>query len=109
MLLNLSIAFCLLALTVGIHVIGLTAMMQRLGLSGTPQTAGFISRIWLLVRAAGWVVAIHGLEIAVWALFYWWQNCLPDFESSLYFSVVTYTTVGYGDLVLPTGWRILAG
>ena len=45
-------------------------------------------------------------EIAVWALFYWWQKCLPDAETSLYFSGVTYTTVGYGDVVLPKGWQL---
>jgi hypothetical protein len=55
------------------------------------------------------VVAIHWIEIAVWAWFYFWRQCLPDFESSLYFSLTTYTTVGYGDLVLKDGWRLLAG
>ena len=37
----------------------------------------------------------------------WWQQCLPDAESSLYFSGVTYTTPGYGDLLLPPEWRVL--
>jgi hypothetical protein len=44
---------------------------------------------------------IHFAEIFLWAQFYSWQKCLPDLESSIYFSVVTCTTVGYGDLVLP--------
>jgi hypothetical protein len=44
---------------------------------------------------------IHVIEIAVWALVFWWQKCLPDAESSFYFACVTYTTVGYGDLLLP--------
>ena len=46
------------------------------------------------------------VEIAVWALFFWWQQCLPDAESSFYFSGVTYATIGYGDLVLPKEWRL---
>jgi hypothetical protein len=41
------------------------------------------------------------------ALFYWWQKCLPDAETPFYFSGVTYTSVGYGDLVLPQEWRLL--
>jgi hypothetical protein len=41
------------------------------------------------------------------ALFYWWQKCLADAESPFNFSGVTYTTVGYGDLVLPQEWRLL--
>jgi len=50
----------------------------------------------------------HGRDCDV-GLFFWWKKCLPDFESSLYFAVVTYTTVGYGDLVLAKGWRLVAG
>ena len=62
---------------------------------------------WLLIRVASWLIVIHLAEVAVWALFYWGQECLPDAESSFYFSGVTYTTVGYGDLVLPKDWRLL--
>ena len=51
-------------------------------------------------------IVIHLLEIAVWALFFRWQNCLPNAESSFYFSGVTYATIGYGDLLLPKEWRL---
>jgi hypothetical protein len=34
---------------------------------------------------------------------------MPDMQTSFYFSIVTYTTTGYGDLVLPTGWRVVGG
>jgi voltage-gated potassium channel Kch len=34
---------------------------------------------------------------------------MPDIDSALYFSAVTYTTVGYGDLVLPEQWRLVGG
>src|SRR5262249_16606180 len=34
-------------------------------------------------------------------------KCLPNFESSFYFSAVTYATIGYSDLVLPKEWRML--
>ena len=68
-------------------------------------------RFWpmtrLLVWVAWWLLLLHLAEISVWALFYWWQKCLPDAESSFYFSGVTYTTLGYGDLVLPKEWRLL--
>jgi len=36
-----------------------------------------------------------------------WQQCLPDAESSFSCAGVTYTTVGYGALVLPKEWRLL--
>jgi voltage-gated potassium channel len=40
------------------------------------------------------------------AAFYRW-NCFPSWESAFYFSTTSYSTVGYGDLVLPRMWRNL--
>jgi len=98
MISKLLIAWCLLALTVTIHAAGLSAVLRRMLSPALPDTE-FWPVTWLLVRLAWWLVVLHLAEIAVWALFYWWQKCLPDAESSFYFSGVTYTTVGYGDLV----------
>lgn len=109
MLIKLAIAFSLLALTVAIHAAGLALVMRRLSRKSGPFDPRFGPRTLLLIRLAAWAVAIHCVEITVWALFYWLQRCLPDFESSLYFAIVTYTTLGYGDLVLAPGWRVLAG
>ena len=109
MLAKVADAFLLLALTVIIHGAGLTIVLRRLPLWKTADDAGFISRTWLLIQLASWAITIHMVEIAMWGLFFWWKKCLPDFESSLYFAVVTYTTVGYGDLVLAKGWRLVAG
>ena len=63
---------------------------------------------WLLVRATWFLLLIHLAAITVWALFFWWKECLPDAESAFYFSGVTYATIGYGDLVLKEPWRLLA-
>ena len=48
------------------------------------------------------------VEIWTWALFYYFFDVIVDLESALYFSTVTFTTVGYGDVVLDKGWRILS-
>jgi hypothetical protein len=34
---------------------------------------------------------------------------MPDLPTAFYFSAVTYTTTGYGDLVLPPEWRLVGG
>ncbi|MBC8127525.1 MAG: two pore domain potassium channel family protein [Gloeobacteraceae cyanobacterium ES-bin-144] len=105
MFIKIAIAFSLLALTVLIHAAGLSALLRRR--SSVRSVTRFWLVTWLLVRLACALVVLHLAEIAVWALFYWWQNCLPDAESAFYFSGVTYTTLGYGDLVLPKEWRLL--
>ena len=63
----------------------------------------------MFIRVAGWMILIHLIEITVWGLFYAVQRAMPDLPSALYFSAVTYTTTGYGDLVLPEEWRLVGG
>jgi hypothetical protein len=52
------------------------------------------------------MINLHLFEIFLWAGFYRWK-CFPAWESAFYFSATSYSTVGYGDLVLPPMWRIL--
>jgi voltage-gated potassium channel Kch len=46
--------------------------------------------------------------ILMWALLFAGLGLLPDLETSFYFSGITFTSVGYGDLMLPTCWRLLS-
>jgi hypothetical protein len=64
--------------------------------------------VLLIQRVAWWLILLHVMEVCVWALFYRFAHCFPDAESAFYFSGVTYTSVGYGDLLLPIRWRVLA-
>jgi hypothetical protein len=106
MIANLLIASFLVATTVIIHAAGLgMALSHALHSSERPQTR-FWPISWLLIRVAWLLILIHMLEIAVWALFFWWEKCLPNLESAFYFSGVTYATLGYGDLLLPKEWRL---
>jgi hypothetical protein len=107
MLLRLLSATSLLALSVVVHAAGMVGIFHWVMRSLPVMKMRFWTQTSLVVRTAWLLIAIHLIEIAVWALFYWWQRCLPDLESSFYFSGVTYTTVGYGDLLLPREWRLL--
>jgi hypothetical protein len=98
----------LLALTVTIHGFVLSALLSGLHRYLNRGPLRFPAYSWLLVRVAAVTVVAHLVEIALWAAFFAWKGALPDFEISLYFSAVTYATIGYGDVVLPEGWRLLA-
>jgi hypothetical protein len=106
MIAKLLIASCLVASTVMIHAVGLGMTLSYVLRSTVPPDTRVWPITWLLIRIACLLIVIHLFEIAVWALFFWWQKCLPDAESSFYFSGVTYATIGYGDLVLPKEWRL---
>ena len=97
----------LAALTVAIHGLVLGWIIWRL------QQAPVVSRslgpdILLLVRIAIWCLLAHVAEIGAWALFYWWQDVMPDWATAGYFSAVTYATIGYGDVTPPPDYRLLA-
>lgn len=108
MLVKLLIAFGLMALCVAIHAMGLTAAFRWLRRSSA-RAQTFRGSTGVLIAVAGCTILVHLVEITVWALFYFWNEGMPDMHSAWYFSAVTYTTVGYGDLVLPKEWRLVGG
>ena len=63
----------------------------------------------LVMLSSIWAVLTITAGVWVWALAYDLLGVFPTFEESLYFSIVTYTTLGYGDVILPHEWRILSG
>jgi voltage-gated potassium channel len=104
------IAFVIVAVCVVIHTIGLVylaeALVARRAKLMAMKTTGHVA-IVLLVFAA--VVMLHMIETAIWAGLYLWWDLFADFETSWYFSLTSYTTIGYGDVTLPQKWRVLGG
>ena len=109
MLAKLLVALLLMALCVGIHAVGLTAAVHRLRRVAASLPFSFKRSVGVLIAIAAWAILLHLLQIAAWALFYSLEHGMPDLPTALYFSAVTYTTTGYGDLVLPAEWRLVGG
>lgn len=65
--------------------------------------------VLLVMLSSMWAVLTITLGVWAWALVYDFIDVFPTLEESLYFSIVTYTTLGYGDVILPHEWRILSG
>jgi hypothetical protein len=109
MLIKLLIALSLMALCVAIHTTGLTLAFRWLNLQAVPRSEGIWPAAWTLIRIAAWTILLHLIQIFVWGFFYIWRGAMPDLDSAFYFSAVTYTTTGYGDLVLPHEFRLIGG
>ena len=60
----------------------------------------------LLVRFTSVLLILHTLQIFVWAVFYD-RECIPSLQRAFYFSATSYSTVGYGDVILPAAWQLL--
>ena len=108
MLMKIIIACLLVVVTVAMHAVGFDVLLRAMMRSHALDRSGFRHIIRYVIGLTCWLILVHLVEIAVWGLFYFWQGCLPDAESAFYFSGATYTTVGYGDLVLPKPWRMFA-
>jgi voltage-gated potassium channel len=72
------------------------------------QRLGWLHSAVLMVRFTIVIFVLQTVQVLAWAGFYRWK-CFPSWESSVYFSLTSYSTVGYGDLVLPPIWRTLGG
>lgn len=112
MLRQLTGAALLLAACVAIHSAGTLALLRRVDgrvPEARPDAAPASFRRRLLALAGSFVVIffLHVAEMALWAGVYRMTGAIASFEEALYFSIVSYTTVGYGDVVLPVRWRIL--
>ena len=108
-MLSVILSACVLAVvTVAVHAGGIAVLLLGLmRLEALPPTSLWpITR--MLLRMLWWLILIHLAEISIWGLFYLWRGCLPDAETAFYFSGATYTTIGYGDVVLAKPWRMLA-
>lgn len=78
------------------------------------KVAGLHFRHVLLMMAGGitFLTVLHVTEILIWAMGYTWLAHVPqlnDPEETVYFSFITFTTVGYGDVVIDKYWRLMAG
>jgi hypothetical protein len=108
MLANFVLATVMVGLTVSIHFVGLLVLMWLLRRTGHRFRAheSAVGQGAALVFVVLGLVGIHTVEIWAYSLVYLVIGALPDFESALYFSTASFTTMGYGDIVLSHHWRL---
>lgn len=110
MLVHFVIGAVLIILTVIIHAVVLDKLMRLLEQYGTRFFRWFrmMWRTYILVIAVLGVFCAHIIQIWLWALFYLSVHALPTLEEALYFSTATFTTAGFGDVVLGKDWRLVS-
>jgi Ion channel len=110
MLREFLIAFAIVAICVVIHAGGIAIFAQFLSARFPPENLVAVTRqAFVLILVFAMVITLHLIETGIWAMFYFWNRHFPDYETALYFSLGTYSTIGYGDVVLPQRWRLLGG
>ena len=108
MLVQIAIGSALLMLTVIIHSAFTLLAVSAFG-GGRLQR---MNRRWMRTTAVAALVLMMFfatlLHASAWAATYMVVGAIQDFEEALYFSMVTFTTLGYGDITLADSWRLLA-
>jgi len=104
------LALALLAACVIVQSAGMLLLIHWLtGVNRVLESSSWRRRAGLLLHLFLRIVLLHLIQVGLWAGVFWRTRALPDLETAVYFSLVTYTTIGYGDVVLGPGWRVLAG
>ena len=106
---ELLCAFAIMGVCLVIHVLGITLLGEELVRRREKIEARvrftYLSALLIIVFSV--VIVLHLIEALVWGTFYFEAGLFPNFETSLYFSMESYSTIGYGDVLLPEKWRLL--
>lgn len=112
LLIQFTVATAMVLLTVVVHGLGLFSLSHLLRSEAAVERLKRINPLsarggafTLLIVLA--MFALHGIEIWAFALIYWATGAVPRFESALYFSTISYSTVGYNDTHILTEWRLV--
>jgi hypothetical protein len=105
---QIGAAVLLLGLTLCLQGTGVAALIEwpKRVLTRDVHRHGPTYSTMLVMKSTVAIIVLHGLVILLWASWYR-SRCFSSWELAFYFSASTYSTVGYGDLVLPSNWRLL--
>ena len=107
MLHEITAAVVLVLITLFVQCVGAAVLMKwlRSVIETEFHNLRMSSSTLLVMQATTGVIILQGLIILLWASCYRWL-CFSSWESSFYFSAASYSTVGYGDVLLPPKWRL---
>ena len=113
MLFPVLFSLAIIFVTILIHGIGTTWIVKWLMQKHVPGGENRYGRaMYSLSMTAIFLMILHFVEITVWAIVFMFipeVDQIQTFEQAIYFSMVTYATLGYGDITLAPFWRIMSG
>ena len=103
---NILVGCLLIFLTSLIHLI-LTKLSTDYLKQSVSATA--VKRVLMIEMIVLMTILASLAEASLWSVCYLANDAFQSFEEALYFSLVTYSTLGYGDVILDSPHRLLAG
>lgn len=108
---QLLINSLVISLTTFIHgvFVAAAAVAFRAAKSRAQGAVRFLRDAAVLVVLVLWLMFAHTLEIGLWAWVFFQHGMFTQWETAFYFAGATFTTLGFGDVLLPNDWRLLSG
>jgi len=103
---TMMILLSTLVAAVGFFLLELALIRGRGWLSRPPYGVKIVT---LLVMSVFWTLGIVTASVWIWAFAYYALGLFETIEAAVYFSIVAFTTLGFGDVLLPHEWRLLSG
>lgn len=110
MLLQLAIGCVMIVATTVVHGMATLAGVRALKhhYAGRSTQPSNLHETYVVAAFVLWLFLATVAEIWLWAGLFLHLGALGSLEEALYFSTVTFSTLGYGDIVLTPDWRLLA-
>jgi hypothetical protein len=109
MIANLALGTAVICATVFIHALGLLELTRLVNVATDRfRIEGRRSRIVAMTLMVLGTLVVLTLEVWLWAAVHLAIGSFAEFETALYFSIVSFSTLGYGDVIPPVEWRVFA-
>jgi len=99
---------CLAILVQGAFIVSAMRQQSRIAAWAARRPA-----LWrntaVTISVTLWVMLSHSIVVWMWAFLYLFVGAFDGLEPALYFSLVSFTTLGFGDIILPIEFRLLSG
>lgn len=111
MLLQLFIGSIVVTLSIIIEVIFIFIAVRRMSQFGETKvfSSHLLAMMFYLIGITLWLLLAFSVVTWLWAFTLFSLGSFNSLEESLYFSMVAFTSLGFGDLILGENWRLLSG
>jgi len=114
MFLNVLLGLIIIGITVVIQAFGTNLWLKKFMAAQKKLSEVQFSKrtVRILTLTSSFLIFLHLIQASIWALVYLLTPSIDQFqtfEKAIYFSLVTFTTLGYGEITIESGSRILSG
>lgn len=112
MALQIVIGFGLIIVSIIIQVLFIeaaTTSLRRIFRAQRKRVPGIVASVITLSLVMFWLMISLAMIVFMWAALLKGVNVFESWEQSVYFSLVAFTTLGFGDVILPKEWQLISG